>query len=322
MGRGPVLIIDDDPGVLRSVGKALANEGYDILTAQNGQAGLDVASQQSLSLILLDIGMPVMDGIEFLDRYRDIQDHAAPVVVLTGLAERARWNGIAAVLGSLAKPFDLDELIELVGQHLGERLHHDDLQEPRSDQDALAAELLAKVAADRDPESLGRLYELFSPAGFGICLHTLPDRMWAEDTLQEAFLNVWHKAGSFDASKGSAKRWVLSVIYHQAIDRVRKRRRDASVPPPWWMPQPDSTAPDAWSQVELRLQRELIVTALQALPAEQRQVVQLAYFGGYTHSEMAALLRVPLGTVKGRLRLAMDKLRLSLPARGVTPSLN
>lgn len=184
----------------------------------------------------------------------------------------------------------------------------------------MAAGLLAKIAVERDPESHRKLYELLAPAGFGICLHTLPDRMWAEDTLQEAFLSVWHKAGSFDASKGSAKRWVLSVIYHQAIDRVRKRRRDGSTPQPWWMPLPTSTAPDAWTELEPRLQREVIVTALRSLPAEQRAVVELAYFGGYTHSEMASLLGVPLGTVKGRLRLAMDKLRLSLPARGLAPS--
>ena len=139
----------------------------------------------------------------------------------------------------------------------------------------------------------------------------LEDRQLAEDVLQEAFLAVWRKPETFKPERGSARSWFLSIVRHRAIDVTRGRGfaqerislDETNVEPRY---------PDVWQQVSLDLDRERIKEAIEALPIEQKEAVMLAYFGGYVHHEIAERTKVPLGTVKGRMRLAMQKLRSML----------
>jgi RNA polymerase sigma-70 factor (ECF subfamily) len=168
----------------------------------------------------------------------------------------------------------------------------------------------------RDERALGELVELVTPWLLGVAQTMLSDRDEAEEVVQEAFTIVWRRADLFDRESGRLVPWLLRITRNRAIDRLRARRRRilkssrfqahgdvaGSVPPA----EPNEAAHPGW-QVH-----ESVHAALRALPADQQQVVRLAYFEGLTHSEIAGRLDIPLGTVKTRLRLAFDKLRTGL----------
>jgi RNA polymerase sigma-70 factor (ECF subfamily) len=136
--------------------------------------------------------------------------------------------------------------------------------------------------------------------------------------VQEAFLNVWNRAAAFDPARGSLRTWLLTAVRNRSIDYLRGRgaheRREQDL-------EPVATAvgafSDPWHEVSLKLERDAVREALTSLPPEQRQAVELAYFGGYSQTEIADLTRVPLGTVKGRMRLALEKLSSYLRGRGL-----
>jgi RNA polymerase sigma-70 factor (ECF subfamily) len=162
------------------------------------------------------------------------------------------------------------------------------------------------------------LYDRYGRLAYGLALRILNDRNAAEDVVQDAFLGVWRNAGSFDVSRGSLRNWLLSVVHHRAIDRLRgtaKTRQEAQ------LESIERTAgmPDPWEAVALDLERKQILEAFQQLPEAQRLTLELAYFRGYTHTEIARHLNLPLGTVKGRMRMGLEKMRSFLQARGVTP---
>ncbi|HLG70187.1 MAG TPA: sigma-70 family RNA polymerase sigma factor [Chloroflexota bacterium] len=173
-------------------------------------------------------------------------------------------------------------------------------------------ELLAAVARERDPDALARLYDLYGSQAYGLALRMLGDSGVAEEVVQEAFFRVWRNAGSYSQDRGGVRSWFLSIVHHQAVDKLRrfnsKQRLDAQL----GLAEQAVQRPDVWGEVAADLERQRISQALGELPAEQRTTIELAYFGGYSHSEIANLLRIPLGTVKGRLRLGMDKLRALL----------
>jgi RNA polymerase sigma-70 factor, ECF subfamily len=172
-----------------------------------------------------------------------------------------------------------------------------------SDQHVLAA------VATGDEAAFEVLYDRMSPAVFGLVRRVLRDRAQSEEVTQEVFLEIWRSAPAYDASKGAPKTWVLTMAHRRAVDRVRASqaatdredragRRDVDRPY------------DAVSEaVEQRLDQEAVRDALDQLSELQRQAVQLAYFGGYTHTEVSALLGVPLGTVKARIRDGLIRLR-------------
>lgn len=131
-------------------------------------------------------------------------------------------------------------------------------------------------------------------------------------------MNVWSRAASFDAERGSLRAWLLTSVRNRSIDYLRGRgaheRRELELQPDFAY----ATAPsDPWRDVALSLERTAVREAVASLPAEQRQVIELAYFGGYTHAEIADMTRVPLGTVKGRMRLGLEKLSSFLRGRGL-----
>jgi RNA polymerase sigma-70 factor, ECF subfamily len=164
------------------------------------------------------------------------------------------------------------------------------------------------------------LYERYHRYAYSLAYHILRDSSAAEDTVQEVFLSIWHKASSYQRQHGSVHRWLQAIVHHRAIDKVRAAaHRDYQ-----WTPlqteneqDPPSQQPELWELAWHGEQQTLIRAALEQLPPEQRQVIELAFFGGYTHAEIAEQYHIPLGTVKGRMRLGLQKLKHLLQEQGV-----
>lgn len=169
------------------------------------------------------------------------------------------------------------------------------------------ASLLVAVAAG-DPAALGTLYERHARFAFGVAYRLVGDRHAAEDVVHDAFLAVWRGARSFQPARGGVKPWLLTVVRNTAIDYLRARRPtplgDQEPPVPTATP-----TLDVGDAVARAAERERVRLAVADLPAAQRQAVHLAFFGGLTHAEIAGQTGLPLGTIKGRLRLALRKLR-------------
>lgn len=177
---------------------------------------------------------------------------------------------------------------------------------------------LAVALAAGSQDALADLYDRYSGLAYGIALRVLGDPGRAEDAVQEAFLNVWNRAGTFDPERGSLRSWLLTAVRNRSIDYLRGRgahERQEQVLEP--VLATVGTQNDPWHEVSLSLERSAVREALASLPAEQRQAVELAYFGGYSQREIAGMTRVPLGTVKGRTRLALEKLSSYLRGRGL-----
>lgn len=170
--------------------------------------------------------------------------------------------------------------------------------------------LLERIAG-RDSHALADLYDRFAPVALALAGRILGDRSEAEDVLQVVFTRVWQEAGRYDPAKGSAASWLLSWIRNGAIDRLRRREalRRATVHSADQSPaaHEDDAALDASAD------REKVARAVADLPPDQRQVIELAYFEGLSQTQIAQKLGEPLGTVKTRMRLGMNKLRQALP---------
>jgi RNA polymerase sigma factor (sigma-70 family) len=173
--------------------------------------------------------------------------------------------------------------------------------------------LLAGLAAGR-LEDLDALYDRYKTMAYGIARRITADDVLAEDVVQDAFLGAWRSADRYVPGKGSVRTWLLSIVHHRAIDAVRRRRPTSELPAEEEGARtPDAlTFPDVWGEVAGRIDRETVATALATLPAPQREAVELAYFAGLTQVEIAERTGVPLGTVKGRVRLALVALRREL----------
>ena len=184
-------------------------------------------------------------------------------------------------------------------------------------------ETLLPCLAAGDRAALDRLYDRYAGPTYALLLRIVADRQLAEDLLQEVFVRVWQRAGSYRVERGRALTWVLSIAHNLAIDEVRRQRRrprgaegreDASAldllaAVPTKEPGPEQLA---WEEQR----RAQIAGALRQLPEAQRIVIELAYFEGYTQSQLAARLGEPLGTIKTRLRLGVRKLRALLGEQG------
>ena len=166
-------------------------------------------------------------------------------------------------------------------------------------------ELLAVVARG-DEQALATLYDRYDRVAYGLAYRILRDQALAQDAVQDAFLSVWRTAASFDPLRGKASTWLLTLVHRRAVDAVRREDRRRA--------QPLDDAPiasgDATDETaELREQRRAVQAALAQLPPEQREALELAYYGGLSQSELAERLGVPLGTVKSRMFAALAKLR-------------
>jgi RNA polymerase sigma-70 factor (ECF subfamily) len=169
--------------------------------------------------------------------------------------------------------------------------------------------LLAGVASG-DEAALGRLYDRFGRVAYGLALRVLRDERLAEDAVQEAFVAVWRQAASFRPERARAQTWVLTLVHRRAVDLVRREERRRADP---LGPEEPATG-SAAEAAELRTRREAVQRALASLPEEQRRPIELAYYGGFTQSELAERLGEPLGTIKSRMFTGLKRLRELLAA--------
>ena len=177
------------------------------------------------------------------------------------------------------------------------------------------AALVARMGAG-DERALGALYDRWSPTIQSLVQHILRDAGEAEDVVEETFWQAWRQAGRYEAARGGVSTWLLTIARSRALDRLRslRRQREETVPLGEAADGVASEAPTPAGAAELRERAALVAGALRELPAEQRQALELAYYSGLSQSEIAERTGQPLGTIKTRMRLAMQKLRGRLAA--------
>lgn len=186
------------------------------------------------------------------------------------------------------------------------------MQEQSTAED-IQAQLLRRVAA-RDLQAISNFYDQTATPLFSVAHRILNDAGEAEEAIQDAFVQIWEKAPTFDPFLGSAFHWALSIVRHRAIDRVRSRQRRARLMDQLQYTSAADTAPAAAPDLDALGADEAAVVraALRGLPNDQRQAIEMAFFGGLTHPEIAQALNEPLGTIKARIRRGLLKLRESL----------
>ena len=176
----------------------------------------------------------------------------------------------------------------------------------------LSDEDLLRLISERRRDALTELYGRYSTAAYSLALKILRDPEAAEEVTQDAFFNVWRRADSYRGSRGAVTSWLFGITHHRAIDEIRRRRRrdqhrSSREVETLDIPSDDSSDPVRFAAA--RFHRGILEEALSTLRPEQRAVVELAYFEGLTHTEIAERLDQPLGTVKTRMRLALKRLR-------------
>jgi RNA polymerase sigma-70 factor (ECF subfamily) len=186
-------------------------------------------------------------------------------------------------------------------------------RQSRPDLRTLADEDLMPLVQEGDARAFEVVFDRHADAAFSLAYRMCGRRGAAEDVVQEAFLSLWRSGARYDRGRGSVRAWVLGVVHNRAIDlfrreSVRTGRDIAAEGIVERMPAPEDTAGD----VQRNQDAAEVRVALQELPADQRKVIELAYFGGFSHSQIAAMLQLPAGTVKGRMRLGLTKLRVAL----------
>ena len=178
----------------------------------------------------------------------------------------------------------------------------------------LSDEALVLLAARSEQSALAELYDRYGRPAYGLALRVLRDDTLAEDAVQEAFMSLWRTAPRFVPERGKASTWILTLVHRKAVDIVRReqvRRTDALVADAG--DQANAADEEAW----LRLQRERVQNALRQLPDQQREAIELAYYGGFTQSELAERLGQPLGTIKCRMFAGLARLRELLEEPGI-----
>jgi RNA polymerase sigma factor (sigma-70 family) len=178
----------------------------------------------------------------------------------------------------------------------------------------LSDEALLALCSRGDEAALGEVYDRYGRVAYGLALRIVRDRALAEDAVQEAFLAVWRSAGAFLAEQGKPSTWILTFVHRRAVDLVRREQRRRAEPlDDVAQPAGESTDEEAW----LRAQRQVVQGALRKLPPEQREAIELAYYGGLTQSELAERLGLPLGTIKSRMFAGLKRLRELLAEAGL-----
>ena len=178
----------------------------------------------------------------------------------------------------------------------------------------LSDEALLALCSRADENALGELYDRYGRVAYGLALRIVRDRALAEDAVQEAFLAVWRSAGAFLAEQGKPSTWILTLVHRRAVDLVRREERRRAEPlEDTDHPTGEATDEEAW----LRAQRQVVQEALRKLPPDQREAIELAYYGGFTQSELAERLGLPLGTIKSRMFTGLKRLRELLAESGL-----
>jgi RNA polymerase sigma-70 factor, ECF subfamily len=181
----------------------------------------------------------------------------------------------------------------------------------------LADEELMELVQDGEVRAFEVIFDRHASAAFSLAYRMCGRPAMAEDIVQESFVSLWRSSAAYDPARGSVRTWVLSVVRNRAIDAFRREAAKATSELDEQrvaerMPAPELTD----REVERRDDARQVRDALKGLPADQRQVIELAFFGGFSHSQIAEMLKLPAGTVKGRMRLGLSKMRFAL---GDTP---
>jgi RNA polymerase sigma-70 factor, ECF subfamily len=182
-----------------------------------------------------------------------------------------------------------------------------------ADRRALADEELMQLVQNGEVDAFEVIFDRHASAAFSLAYRMCGRRAAAEDIVQDAFLSLWRSGGGYDPRRGSVRSWVLSVVHNRAIDAMRRLGSKAGRDVPDEgianrLPAVERTD----TEVERLDDARQVRTALDELPPDQRRVIELAYFGGFTHAEIAEMLELPPGTVKGRMRLGLNKMRYTL----------
>jgi RNA polymerase sigma-70 factor, ECF subfamily len=185
----------------------------------------------------------------------------------------------------------------------------------------LADEELMALVQGGDARAFEVIYDRHCGAAFSLAYRMCGRRAVAEDVLQEAFLALWRSGARYDRARGSVRNWILRIVHNRAVDALRRgvvRERDLYHEDGIIDRQPSAERTD--EQTLRREQTREVQGVLRELPAEQSRIIELAYFGGFTHTEIASMLQMPIGTVKGRIRLGLAKLRVALADAEGLPS--
>lgn len=178
----------------------------------------------------------------------------------------------------------------------------------------LADEELMELVQDGEVRAFEVIFDRHASAAFSLAYRMCGRPAMAEDIVQESFVSLWRSSAAYDAARGSVRTWVLSVVRNRAIDAFRRESAKATSDldeqrvAAERLPAPELTD----REVERRDDARQVRDALKGLPADQRQVIELAFFGGFSHSQIAEMLKLPAGTVKGRMRLGLSKMRFAL----------
>jgi RNA polymerase sigma-70 factor (ECF subfamily) len=184
----------------------------------------------------------------------------------------------------------------------------------------LSDEVLINAIAGGAVWAMDPLYQRYSRILYSLAYRMVADHQIAEDLLQDAFLSVWRRATSYSPQSGAVRSWLVSIMHHRTIDYLRGVRCRSVMKEATWdeVERDERTAiPDVWDEAWQNIQSAQIREVLMKLPTEQRMVIELAYFQGWTHSEIAEGCQIPLGTVKARLRLGIIRLKRMLEEMGI-----
>jgi RNA polymerase sigma factor (sigma-70 family) len=198
-------------------------------------------------------------------------------------------------------------------------------REPVGEQNAppaaeLSDEALIHAIAAKEVWAMDQLYERYNRLLYSLAFRMVSDHQIAEDLLQESFLSVWRNAASYSRQMGEVRSWLVSIIHHRTIDYLRAMRRRAGLNQATLddVERDESVAtPDVWDEAWMSIQGAQVRDALTRLSEEQRKVIEMGYFQGWTHSEIAEGLQLPLGTVKARMRLGLMHMKRILQQMGV-----
>jgi len=173
----------------------------------------------------------------------------------------------------------------------------------------LSDEALVAIVARGDETALAELYDRVGRMAYGLAYRVLRDARHAEDAVQEAFLAVWRTAAAFSPERAKASTWILTIVHRRAVDMVRREQRRRTEPYEIAGGQEHGADPSAEDAAWLHFERTRVQEALAQLPDSQREAIELAYYGGYSQSELAERLGVPLGTIKSRMFAGLARLR-------------
>lgn len=179
--------------------------------------------------------------------------------------------------------------------------------QPAAPEELEDRQLLARIAR-RDSRAFEMLYDRYGRPVYSLAMGMLRDAGGAQEVTQEVFLSIWRQAAEFDPSRGNARSWLLALAHHKSVDAVRRGRLRAAEP----LHETKTSDVDVVDEALQRVEQGRVREALVRLPAEQREAIVLAYYGGYTHQEIAGRLGIPLGTAKTRIRDGMIRLRGTL----------